>query len=306
MTRPVLLLVDDEERILRSLSLLLRNRYDVVTTVDAREALAIVGAGNVHVIVSDQRMPVMTGVDLLREVRRRSPRTMRILLTGFADLQAVEGSLNDGEIFRYLEKPWCAERLKDVIAQAAAIAVSEFAAPTASPAAATVDMARVLVLDEDASTAALVRGMLPPHFIVNHVADVESALARLGAAEHAVVLAELRHSRDDVIGTLKWLKRESPQTMAIACSNLRDARILIDLINQGQVFRFLPKPLGRELLRRALTAALSRRIELAAAPIRVLRHSVDTPRQDLPLPARLVDYFRRIRENARSAAGRAG
>lgn len=302
MSRATVLLVDDEERILRSLALLLRGRYDVLLANSGAQALAILDSKRVHVVVSDQRMPGMDGVTLLRAVRERSPRTMRLLLTGYADLEAVENSVNAGEIFRFLEKPWTGPALLDTVAQAAAIALEEFDdAPvpaTPLPRAAL----RLLVLDEDPATAPLVRGLLPASCEVTPVDTVESALARLGESDHAVLLAELRHSRDDVVGALKQLKREAPHTLTIACSGLRDARVLIELINQGQIFRFLPKPLGRELLRRALTAAFERHAELTLAPQRVRRHAVEPARQDASLPARLMDYFRRIREQARLRA----
>ena len=304
MTKPCLLLVDDEERILRSLSMLFRAHYDVIATTDGVKALEVVRSRPVHVAVSDQRMPAISGVDLLRQIRDHSPRTMRILLTGYADLAAVEASVNDGEIFRFLEKPWNALALQDAVAQAADIAQAEFAAPVRvaePPADAAPVTARVLVLDEDPSTAMLVRGLLPPSCAITIATTVEAALARLGEAEHAVILAELKHGSDDVIGALKLLKQASPHTLAIACSSLRDGRLLIDLINQGQLFRFLPKPLGRELLRRALAAALERHAELVQAPERVKRHAVEAPR-DVSLPSRVMDYFRRIRENARQRA----
>lgn len=306
MSRPVVLLVDDEERILRSLGLLLRGRYEVLATSDGAQALAWVAQRPVHVVVSDQRMPGMSGVEVLREVRARSPASMRLLLTGYADLAAVEDSVNEGEIFRFLEKPWDAAQLLAAVEQAAQIAVAEFAEalpvpPEAPlPPSAAAPGLRALVLDEDRATAALVRGLLPARCEVVAVTDVEMALALLAERPFALLLAELRHSRDDVIGALKWLKREAPQTLAIACSSLRDGRLLIDLINQGQIFRFLPKPLSRELLRRALLAACERHAELLQAPQRLRRLAVEPPRKDGSLPTRLLDYFRRIRETART------
>ncbi|UXI69076.1 response regulator [Tahibacter amnicola] len=300
MSKPCLLLVDDEARILRSLALLFRTQYEVLTTTDGVEALRWVRERIVHVVVSDQRMPGISGVDLLRQIRDHSPRTMRILLTGFADLEAVEASVNEGEIFRFLEKPWNAALLMQSVAQAAAIACAEFA-ETGARTVATVASARVLVLDEDPATAALMASILPSETPVTACTNVESALAHLGEADYGVIVAEIRHGSDDVIGALKLLKQASPGTLAIACSSLRDGRILIDLINQGQVFRFLPKPLGRELTRRAVMAGLERHALLRREPIRVRRHAVEAPRE-ISLPGRVMDYFRRIRDQARQRA----
>lgn len=309
--KPCVVLIDDEERILRSLSLLLRSRYDVLATTDPVQVLNWVRTRPVHVVVSDQRMPTISGVDLLRQIRDHSPRSMRLLLTGYADLAAVEAAVNDGEIFRFLEKPWDAARLQQTIADAAQIAWDEFARlapPATAPRAAAADPVTagatppaVLVLDEDPMTVTLVRELLPPGALIVPAANVEAALARIETREYDVILAELRHSSDDVIGALKLLKQASPRTLAIACSSLRDGRLLIDLINQGQVFRFLPKPLVRELLRRALLAALERHRELHREPLRLRRHAVEAPRE-VSLSSRVLDYLRRIRDQARLRA----
>jgi serine/threonine-protein kinase len=310
--KPCVVLIDDEERILRSLSLLLRSRYEVLATTDPVQVLDWVRTRPVHVVVSDQRMPTIGGVDLLRQIRDHSPRSMRLLLTGYADLAAVEAAVNDGEIFRFLEKPWDAARLQQTVAEAAQIAADEFArlapaTPRAVPAAAAPAVvnaappAAVLVLDEDPMTVTLVRELLPPGTLVVPAVSVEAALARIEVREYGVILAELRHSSDDVIGALKLLKQASPRTLAIACSSLRDGRLLIDLINQGQVFRFLPKPLVRELLRRALSAALDRHRELHLEPLRLRRHAVEAPRE-VSLSSRVLDYLRRIRDQARLRA----
>lgn len=312
--KPCVVLIDDEERILRSLSLLLRSRYEVLATTDPVQVLDWVRSRPVHVVVSDQRMPTISGVDLLRQIRDHSPRSMRLLLTGYADLAAVEAAVNDGEIFRFLEKPWDAARLQQTIADAAQIAGDEFARPALpaaapravvaappDPVAAGAAPPAVLVLDEDPMTVTRVRELLPPGTLIVPATTVEAALARIETREYDVILAELRHSSDDVIGALKLLKQASPRTLAIACSSLRDGRLLIDLINQGQVFRFLPKPLVRELLRRALLAALERHRELHREPLRLRRHAVEAPRE-VSLSSRVLDYLRRIRDQARLRA----
>ena len=123
-TRPTVLFVDDEERILRSLRMLFHKDYEVKTTTDGHEALAMVRGTKVHVLVSDQRMPIMPGVELLRLVKEASPNTMRLLLTGYSDLEAIVGSINEGEIFRYIAKPWSTEEIKGTVAKAAEIALS--------------------------------------------------------------------------------------------------------------------------------------------------------------------------------------
>ena len=102
--------------------MLLRMQYDVIATTDGHEALRILQRERIHLLVSDQRMPVMTGTQLLRQAKQVSPNTMRILLTGYADVDAAVDAVNEGEIFRYINKPWGPKELRDTIAEAVAIA----------------------------------------------------------------------------------------------------------------------------------------------------------------------------------------
>jgi len=138
-SKPRILLVDDEERILRSLGMLLRMHYQVFATSDGHEALAILKREKIHVLISDQRMPIMTGTELLRQARAIAPDTIRILLTGYADADAALEAVNDGEIFRYINKPWGPKELRDTIAQAVQIAQTLDASVSATPAAAITD-----------------------------------------------------------------------------------------------------------------------------------------------------------------------
>ena len=111
-----LLVIDDEERILTALKSLFRNTYHVFATTDGHKALDFLQRYQMHVIISDQRMPIMTGVELLRQSRDISPRSVRILLTGYSDLASIVGSINDGEIYRFISKPWDNGELQKIVA----------------------------------------------------------------------------------------------------------------------------------------------------------------------------------------------
>ncbi|MBI4508804.1 MAG: response regulator [Deltaproteobacteria bacterium] len=102
------LLVDDEDAVLRSLRrFLARDGFEVEVATSAELALEILEGGFVpHVIISDFRMPGVDGVMFLREVRERWPRVQRVLMTGFADIQAIESAINDSKIYRFVAKPW--------------------------------------------------------------------------------------------------------------------------------------------------------------------------------------------------------
>jgi response regulator RpfG family c-di-GMP phosphodiesterase len=109
-----LLLVDDEESILKSLRRLFKNEsFDISTATNGAEGLILIREAQkpFSLIISDQRMPVMTGVQFLAEARKTLPNAMRILLTGYSDMDAVIDAVNNGGIHRYLTKPWKDEDL---------------------------------------------------------------------------------------------------------------------------------------------------------------------------------------------------
>ena len=104
--RPRILLVDDEVEVLDALQRQLRRHYDVTATSDAKEAIRlVVSSGPFAVVVSDLRMPGMDGVSLLYLIRQTAPETVRVLLTGNADVEAAIAAVNQGNVFRFLSKP---------------------------------------------------------------------------------------------------------------------------------------------------------------------------------------------------------
>lgn len=113
-----ILIVDDEKDNLEALRRLLRNQYEVTITESPFEALKLIRKNTYHVIVSDQRMPEMTGVELLEKAKALSPVSVRILLTGYTDIDSVIGAINRGNIYRYIAKPWDPEDLRLTLRQA--------------------------------------------------------------------------------------------------------------------------------------------------------------------------------------------
>lgn len=117
--RRTLLLVDDEENIVAALKRALRrDRYDILTANSGLEGLARLAERSVDVIVSDQRMPGMTGVEFLREARKAHPDTVRIVLSGYTELKSITDAINEGAIYKFLTKPWDDEQLRANIAEA--------------------------------------------------------------------------------------------------------------------------------------------------------------------------------------------
>lgn len=116
---PRVLLVDDEPGVLLSLSELLRREFWVTSTTDVDEALAFLASEDVAVLLADQRMPKMTGVDLLGQAARLRPKTIRMLLTGYADIEAAIEAVNLGRVWFYLTKPWDSAALLALVSRAA-------------------------------------------------------------------------------------------------------------------------------------------------------------------------------------------
>jgi DNA-binding NtrC family response regulator len=117
MKHPILV-VDDEPEILFSLRGLLRRDFEVHTAESGSEAIEILRRQPVHVIMTDQRMPEMTGVELMSQVQGEWPDAIRMVFTGYADIKAVIDAINLGHIFRYITKPWDPEELQAVLQQA--------------------------------------------------------------------------------------------------------------------------------------------------------------------------------------------
>jgi response regulator RpfG family c-di-GMP phosphodiesterase len=119
MAEHTVMIVDDEQHVLTALERLLRDEpYVVSTAVRPTHAIELVRQAPVSLIISDYQMPEMTGIELFETVKTICPETIRIILTGKADMQATIRAINEGEVFRFITKPWDDEDLKITIRHA--------------------------------------------------------------------------------------------------------------------------------------------------------------------------------------------
>jgi DNA-binding NtrC family response regulator len=318
-TKPVLLAIDDEERILRSLAMLFRGAYDFHMTTDPQQALSLVASQRVHVVISDQRMPVMRGADLLKLVKEKSPNTMRLLLTGYSELDAVVASVNEGEIFRFINKPWDANELRDTVKQAAEISASLFAAGSAAPpqplqtetgsfvAPVPAPQAEaILVIDDDADVVKVVQDIVGPAQPVVWARSLDVALAAIEKHSIGVIVSELMVAGESIASFLKLLKAEHPEVVTIVLTPFQDVTVFIGLINQGQVFRLLPKPVRRGPLGMNIGSALRHHRLLRDAPALRAVHRVETIHQPdeagSGVATRVRGFLSRLRGRGLSAA----
>jgi serine/threonine-protein kinase len=277
LRRPSILFVDDEERIVNSLQHLFGDSYEVETATGGTAALERLRARRFHVLVSDQRMPDMPGVELLRQAKDLAPRTVRLLLTGYSDLAAIVGSVNDSEVFRFVSKPWQEEDLRATLAEAVDVAIALEAA-AAAPAPTLPPDATVLVLGEPALARAA-RELAKGAYKVREATGIDAALEVLAAEEIGTLVCDLDIGAGDPAALLRILKKQSPQTQLIAASSASDSELIISLINEARIYRFLKKPVNFSLLQAAMSAALGRYARMTNSPALLRAESARRGRQ---------------------------
>lgn len=117
-SRGTFLVVDDEPDILDAIARLFRKEYDVLTAQSVPEAWELIEKHDVQVVMTDQRMPCMSGIDFLVELRRSHPQIVRVLFTGYSNISDVINAINEGHVYRYISKPWKPVELRLFVAQA--------------------------------------------------------------------------------------------------------------------------------------------------------------------------------------------
>ena len=277
------LCVDDEPGILRSLQWLLKKDFDVKTATSGPEALEMLRHHDFDVIVSDQRMPGMMGSQFLHEARKVSPRSMRILLTGYSDLQAILHSVNDGEVFRFVNKPWNIKELPKIISDAASIAKIHLDKGT-SPETGRGDEGdeidtgdeAILLIDDDPLMDQQILDAVGAAVKIVHATTLAEAVVAVEEKNIGIILSDTKVAKLDTTTMLKVIKQDHPDIVTVVYSDTTDAIDVINLINQGQIFRFIPKPVKTVMLKQALMRAAVKRRELRGSPAAAKRHVVES------------------------------
>jgi serine/threonine-protein kinase len=305
-------MIDDEARILRALKALLRD-CETWQTTNPLEAVALAKQHDVDVIICDQRMPQKAGVDVLRDIKEAHPRALRILLTGYSDLKAVLGSVNEGEVYRFVNKPWNNAQLKALVADAGAIAreapvIARDVLPQTEHERARTAVG-VLVIEDDTGVQQRLREILQPYYKVNFANSAERALQIMEQQETGVVISETEAGRKDLTGMLKALKLHHPHIATVVVTERANASTAIELINEGQVYRMLIKPVRMGTCRLSVDSAIGRYWQLKQNPQAARRFTAAAPSADsvnsaLRLPTALLNRIRslpgRLLGNARA------
>ena len=335
-----LLFVDDEQRVLNSMRIMFRRKFDLYLASHGVEALNIIKEKDIDVIIADHRMPQMTGVEVLTAVRTLSPRTVRILLTGYADLDAVEGSINDSEVFRFLTKPCAPEQLRETIELAATVArqtavsvvavdktveikalripsndaaqrANQYRKPASNKGKVPAKPGTSFVQQQHEKTAILKqvpvvaaktakvqkrsgrkgygiavfsdddhvletvqkagRGRIP----IYHARTVVKIIKILIEHRPGVLVTDISEDKATIQAMTAQLKEHLPELVTIAISQHRDVLDMVWLINHGQIFRFLRKPLSPGRCAISLQSALQHHRMLLKNPDLLKRHEVE-------------------------------
>lgn len=292
--KATLLFVDDEARILRTLDMSFRNQYRVICATDGNAALQLLKTESVDVIISDQRMPNITGVEVLRFAREISPNSIRILLTGYSELAGIVGSINEGEIFRYVQKPWRLQELRETIEEAVVIARSTRLHNLITPAQQQND---IIVLHGKRGMAKVIQ-QEKPDFRVHYASTLEQALSLMEKVPNAILVTDLVLPEGDISEGLSLLKSNRPELVVIVVTAFTDTSHLIKLINRAQVYRVLPMPLSRKMLFNSIDSALRHQQLLRHRPEITRRYKVEKntdPIQTHGIVDRVRGYLDRIR-----------
>lgn len=263
MNKPSLLFVDDEQQILFALRALFRQQYTIFTADNGREALNIIEKENIDIIVSDQRMPGMLGVELLKQVKEISPQTVRILLTGYSDADTVINTINTGEVYKFIQKPWDNIELRLVIESALEygkkrnknIAESKKKIEETQQVKSVESMISntenlsVLVIDDDADVAKQLQQILKNKAKVFQCSTLERAENILQEHEVAIIVFELLVDEKDVSEFIKKIKTTHENIMTMVVSQDIDSEKAIDLINLGMIYRYFGKPVNKGILK---------------------------------------------------------
>lgn len=324
-----ILCVDDEKQIVISLRALLRSKYEVLTATSGEEALGILRADpTIRVIISDQRMPKMLGAEVLREARSISPGTMRLLLTGYSDLQATIDSINEGEVFRFINKPWINQELRMIVDLAVEVAIeteqaivnfgdaieaeplqhrinvnqgdfklTEVTQKTAPETNLKLKGPGILVVDDEEETASELQGILHDTVLIYRARTISDAIEILGDKEIAVIISETIVHNEDATEFIKLLKQHYPSIITIILTKNHGIDSIISLINQGQVYRYSYKPVNQNQLELYIKSALSRYALNVQKPELLKRHQVEEVKEvkNPSLMGKLVGRLKSLR-----------
>ncbi len=308
-----ILLVDDEPMVLSSLSRLLEDDYTVHTANGGAQALEIVKREPIKVVISDQRMPGMLGHEVLRQVKLISPNTIRMLLTGYSDLDAIISSVNAGEIFRYINKPWKADNLCNLVKLGIQIydRITHLQAKEQAKAESQKIPARVhieveeknggvLFVDYNEGEVKTLVDKFSKGFDVSGVSSVDEAFKELAKRPVSVVVSNINFGDVDGISFLNTIRQEYPHVVTVILTEVKDATLAVRSINELSVFKYLVKPASDDVIGKTISEAVEKNKLYTKAPNANIRQTAETIAPEVMSP-KIEESALRLRLRAAQA-----
>ncbi|MBC8043672.1 MAG: response regulator, partial [Rhizobacter sp.] len=241
--KKIILFVDDEPQVLQSLSITFQKAYDVLTTTNGHEAIDLVKRKPISVVISDQRMPHMLGHELLREVKAINPAAMRILLTGYADIEAIMASVNIGDVFRFVNKPWKNDKLRETVALAVELSEKTTRLSVEHQLITSAENSdifqgvshstmHILVVDTNPVHLQAISEVFINECIVHTARTAEAAFQTLKTLPVAVVITDTQIGETDGVDFLAAVREDYADVVPILLSDSKDASVAIRLINE--------------------------------------------------------------------------
>ncbi|WP_426415274.1 response regulator [Aestuariirhabdus sp. LZHN29] len=262
-SRPHVLVVDDEPRVLRSLRAAFKSRYNISTANDASEARQLIGQGaSFDVIVSDERMPNERGHELLTWARQHQPGSVRILLSG-TDFKQLEAAIEGAEVFRCLSKPWDLQEFGQVLDQA--VEQSRQQTHLLKPEATAGSSCQLAVLDPDIDYQALYSTLAESIESVESVQVAQSPEALYELLEHSnpvgVVCLDLALGAETVQNLMQHLQGEYPAIEVLVTASPASARDYLAQGGRKPRQNIILKPVSAARLQPAINSAAVRALE---------------------------------------------
>jgi len=293
-----ILLVTAEASIQHALVALLRE-HQVIVCSDPDAAAAQAAKHDVDTVICSQRVPPLTGVDVLRAVKRAHARGVRVLLSDRPEGRLLLDAINEVEVFRCVDLPWSNPAMRELATAAArgahATPVLGSEPPSSDEAADLKRHVALVVIDSDTDAQQRLRDVLQPHYKLHFANEFERALVFMEQHETGALICATRVGRSDMVTPLKALKQSHPQITTIAIDAHLDVDLTIELINEAQVFRLLRRPLHPTICRQYADAAMARYWRIKQNPQAAWRFAAAPargPRAPWQLPAGLINRIR--------------
>jgi len=290
--KPHILIVDDEPMVLSSVADLLEFEYEVHQTTSPFTALEMLSDTNlpIKVIISDQRMPGMYGHELLREAKKVRPNVIRLLLTGYSDLESIMYSVNVGEIFRYINKPWRSDTLLNVLKLAVKLhdqmeqlegerkhTYQKETQPPAAPVEIQNEKKEdtILFVGYDEGLVQQCQTCLGQTYDIVHLNSVDDVFKEVAQRSVLVIVSEINLQGYDAVDFLSTVKKDYPHVVTVILTDDVDASLAIRAINELNVFRYLTKPIKEDVFRGVIEDAATRSREYSSKAKMNLYHAAE-------------------------------